>query len=100
MDTSKWTDADRAALRELVWGSKHKDYRGGKGADRTVLVMNPKTGGTESWPLTALTDEMLVLALQYVRPKNEKQKALLTRLGLPFKESLVQLAAAGRALLG
>lgn len=55
---------DRRGLETLVWRHTHRDFRG-RGSDgvRRVLHLNPQTGGTESWPLAAFTDDELLAKL-------------------------------------
>jgi len=56
--SSVLTEAERNALREVIWSKTHRDYRGEMGGARTVLVL--RTGGTTLVPLTGLTDAELL----------------------------------------
>jgi hypothetical protein len=55
---------DRKKLEALVWRHRHRDF-GGRGDDgvRRVLHLNPRTGGTELWPLSSFTDRGLIAKL-------------------------------------
>ncbi len=53
----------RAKLEALLWRTTHRDFRGTISTakdSRTVLHLNPKTGGTELWNLCAFSDSELL----------------------------------------
>lgn len=65
------TGPQRKEWERKAWAVKHPDYRG-KGADgvKRMLYRNPKTGATESWPLSQIPDaELKALADYYDRKK-------------------------------
>jgi hypothetical protein len=49
---------ERKRLAMLIWRRKHRDYRSTRGSPHhpAVLVLNPRTGGTESWPLLKISE--------------------------------------------
>lgn len=55
----------RKNLEALVWRHTHRNARstGLVGSSRTILHMSPETHGTESWPLSAFTDDELLAKL-------------------------------------
>ncbi len=65
------TGPARKELERKAWAAQHRDYKG-KGADgvRRMLHRNPKTGGTESWPIEQIPDaDLESLARMYDRKK-------------------------------
>ncbi len=51
---------DRKELERLAWKNTHPDYKGvGEDGVKRVLYLNPKTGATESWPLSGLPEDEL-----------------------------------------
>ena len=71
---------ERTKLEALIWKHTHRDRRGtGSDGVRRILHLNPATGGTESWPLAAFTDEQLIAKLPL------EVRAILTK--MPAKDS-------------
>lgn len=60
----------RKNLEALVWRHTHRDFRGRTDGVRHVLTQNPTHGGTESWPLSAFTEEQLMTKL----PRSEREQ--------------------------
>lgn len=56
----KLTPAQRKKAESLLWKNKHRDFRGVMDGVKNVLYLNPKTGGTELWPISSFTDEQLI----------------------------------------
>jgi hypothetical protein len=52
---------ERKKLEALLYQSTHNDFKG-EGV-KTVLHLNPRTGGTEAWPLSKFTDAELIAKL-------------------------------------
>jgi hypothetical protein len=50
-----------------LWKRTPKDYRGIVNGVRMVLHMNPETGATELWPLSAVYSEEMKRALNETR---------------------------------
>ena len=51
---------ERVALETAAWEAKHEDFKGvGADGTRRMLYLNPRTGGTESWPVESLPTEEL-----------------------------------------
>ena len=49
----------RKELERLAWKHAHRDYRSNSGGVKKVLYLNPKTGGTELWPLASIPEKDL-----------------------------------------
>lgn len=63
-DTAKVLSAKaRAWAKNEMWKRKHKDYRSEPGEPKSILHLNPRTGGTESWPVTAFEDKEILAEL-------------------------------------
>lgn len=50
----------RKKLEALAWKHTHRDFKGVTDGVKMRLHLNPKTGGTESWPLSSFTDAELI----------------------------------------
>lgn len=46
--------AYRQHIEELAWAKTHRDFRGKVKGVRYMLYLNPQSGGTELWPLSAV----------------------------------------------
>ena len=54
---------ERKKLEALLYRSTYNDFKGKIEGVKTVLHLNPSTGGTEAWPLSTFTDAELIAKL-------------------------------------
>jgi N12 class adenine-specific DNA methylase len=71
----------RAWAENEAWEKKHPDYRSTEDsrAHPSILHLNPKTGGTESWPMSAFSDQELLEELGITALEAEKSARIKQR---------------------
>jgi hypothetical protein len=61
---ANWIANLREQLEDAAFAAKHRDYKNVRAdGTRSMLYFNPATGGTESWPVSAIPSEDLLRCL-------------------------------------
>lgn len=83
-DLKKTKQSPRAQLEALVWKHTHRDFKGVTDGVRYRLHLNTENGGgTESWPLSAFSNEQLVEKLPSKVRESDAGRAVIAALKEP-----------------